>query len=107
MANILLCPSTGLKIVCAGPNILCQTKIYLDIVPVPNFLCWTKRWFVLSKFHFSADTKSFGVALNAIKFLVVHKIFGPTQNILVLAKGQGICKTVFLKVEIKKICYYL
>ena len=37
----------GPKIVCAGPNCFCQTKIYLDIVPVPNFLCQTKRWFFL------------------------------------------------------------
>jgi hypothetical protein len=84
------CPSTGPKIVCAGPNFLCQTKIYLDILPVPNFWCQTKRLFVLSKSHFSAGTKSFGVALNAIQFLVLHKIFGLAQNIWGLVEGQGV-----------------
>ena len=48
------CPFTDPKIVFAGPNFLCQTKIYVDIVPIANFL---KRWFVFSKFHFSAGTK--------------------------------------------------
>ena len=33
---------------------------------------------------------SFGVALNAIKFLVWHKKFGPPQNILEPVEGQGI-----------------
>ena len=40
--NLLLpCPSTlqvPCKIVCAGPNILCQTKTYLDILPFQNCL---------------------------------------------------------------------
>ena len=41
---------TGTKIVSAGPNFLWHTKIYLDIVPIPNFLCETKSWFAFSKF---------------------------------------------------------
>jgi hypothetical protein len=45
----------------------------------------------ISKFHFSAGTKFFGVALNAIQFLILHKIFGLAQNILGLVQGQGIC----------------
>ena len=59
------CPFTDPKIVFSGPNFLCQTKIYLDIVPIANFL---KRWFVFSKFQ----------------------IFGPAQIILGLVEGQGI-----------------
>ena len=60
---LLSCPSTDSKIVCAAPNLLCHTKIYLDIVLVPNFLCQTKRWFALSKCSFSASTKLFWVSL--------------------------------------------
>ena len=40
--------------------------------------------------QFSTGTKNFGVALNAIQFLVLHKIFGPAQNILGHVEGQGI-----------------
>ena len=90
------CPFIGPKIVCAGPIVLCRTKIYLHIVPVPNFLCQTKRWFIFSKFHFSAGTKLFGVALNAIQFLILHKIFGPAQNILGLVEGQGLSIWLFI-----------
>ena len=36
--KIMLCRFTGLKIVCAGPNFLCQNKIDLHIVPVPSVL---------------------------------------------------------------------
>ena len=89
------CPSTGSQIVCAGPNFLCQTKLYLYIVPDPNFLCQTKRWFVFRKFHFSVGTKVFGVALNTNQFLVLQKIFGLAQNILGLLEGQGIGKYSF------------
>ena len=38
-SNLMPCPSTGPKIVCASPNVLCLTKIYLGIVTVPIFLC--------------------------------------------------------------------
>ena len=34
---LMTCPSTGSKIVCASPNLLCHTKIYLEIVPIPIF----------------------------------------------------------------------
>ena len=76
-----LLPCPGPKIVSAGPNFVCQTKIYSDIVPVQNFLRQTKRWFVFTKFSFSAGTKNLGVELNAVQFLVCHKIVGPTQNL--------------------------
>ena len=36
-----------------------------------------------------------GVALNAVQFLVWHKIFGPAQNILGPVEGQGIRKFKF------------
>ena len=53
---LLSCPSTDSKIVCAAPNLLCHTKIYLDIVLVPNFLCQTKRWFAFKGGFMSEDT---------------------------------------------------
>ena len=84
------CPSTGPKIVCDGPNVMCQNKIYLDIEPFPNFLRQTKKLFAFSKFIFSGSVIFFGVAPNAIQFLVWLKIFGPVQNILGPVKGQGI-----------------
>ena len=46
--------------------------------------------------------KFFEVALNAIQCLVLHKIFGPTQNILGLAEGPSIriiphlCRSAFM-----------
>ena len=40
---LMPCPFTGLKMFWAGPNFLCQTKIYLHIVAVTNILCQTKR----------------------------------------------------------------
>ena len=88
--NLFLpCPSTSPKIISAGPNFLCQTKIYLDIVPVLNLFCKTKRWFAFSKFSFSAGTKMFGATPTAVQFLVWHKIFRPAQNILGPIEGQG------------------
>ena len=72
------------QIFCARP------KIYLHIVAITNILCQTKRWFVFSKIRFCAGTKVIEEALNAVKFLGWHKIFGPAQNILRPVKGQGI-----------------
>jgi hypothetical protein len=37
-----------------------------------------------------ASTKVFEEAINAIKFLVLPKKFGPSQKFLGLVKGQGI-----------------
>ena len=45
---------------------------------------------VFSKIGFSAGTKGFEEALNAVKFLGWLKKFGPAQNILGPVKGQGI-----------------
>ena len=84
------CPFTGAKMFWAVPNVLCQTKTYLQILEVTNILCQTKRWFAFSKIGFCAGTKSFEEALNAVKFLIWFKNFGPAQNILGPVKGQGI-----------------
>ena len=68
-------PSTGPKTFWAGPNYFVQDqKMHFFIVPTPNFLCQTKRWFPFSKFSFCASTKLIGAALNAIQF------FGLTQK---------------------------
>ena len=69
---------TGTKIVSAGPNFLWHTKIYLDIVPFPNFLFETKSWFAFSKFSFSTSTKTTRVALHTVHFSDWHKIFEST-----------------------------
>ena len=74
----------------AGPNLLCQPKIYLPIVAVTNILWQTKRWFEFSKIVFCASTTVFKEALNSVKFLGWLKKFGPAQNILEAVKGQGI-----------------
>ena len=72
------------QIFCASP------KIHLHIVAVANILCQTKRWFAFSKSGFSAGTKVFEEALNAVKFLGWLKKFRLAQNILGPVKGQGI-----------------
>ena len=77
-------------------------KIDLHIVPVPNILWHTKIWFPYSKFSFCATTKCFGMAQNAIQFLVGPKKYGPEQNSLGHVEGQGIClltKCVLLRRE--------
>ena len=76
------CPFTGAKMFWAVPNFLRQTKTYLQILEVTNILCQTKRWFAFSKIGFCAGTNDFEEALNAVKFLVWLKKFGPAQNIL-------------------------
>ena len=62
------CPFTGPKMFWAGPNFLCQTK---------------------NLFTYSGSHKHIEEALNAVKFLGWHKIFGPPQNTLGPVKGQG------------------
>ena len=66
---------TEKKMVCKGPftspKMLCAC---------PNILCQTKRWFAFSKIGFCAGT--FEEALNADKFLGWLKKFGLAQNIL-------------------------
>ena len=57
---------------------------------VTKILWQTKRWFAFSKIGFCAGTKVFEEALNAVKFLDWHKIFGPAQIIFGPVKGQGI-----------------
>ena len=40
--SLMPCPFTDPKMFWAGPNVLCQTKIYLHIVAVTKILCQTK-----------------------------------------------------------------
>ena len=70
-------------------TLLGRSQFFVQEQKLISILCQTKRWFAFSKFNFSADTSNFGVARNAIQFLVWHKIFGPAQNILGPV-GQGI-----------------
>ena len=60
------CKRTRQKCFWQVPIFCARTKMNLHIVPGPNFLYQTKRCFAFSKFSFSADTKSVGVALNEI-----------------------------------------
>ena len=56
----------------------------------PNFCARQKDGLHSVKLFFCGSTKVFEEALNAVKFLGWHKIFGPAQNILGPVKGQGI-----------------
>ena len=49
-----------------------------------------KKSFAFSKIVFCACTKVFEEALNAVKFFVWLKIFGPAQNLSGPVQGQGI-----------------
>ena len=51
---------------------------------------WQSQTFCAGKIGFSAGTKVFEEALNAVKFLGWLKKFGPAQNILGPVKVQGI-----------------
>ena len=68
-------------IFCVGP------KIYLQIVPVTNILCQTKRWFAFSRIGFCASTKVFEEALCKCSH-----IFVLAQNIWTSTKHFGTCK---------------
>ena len=81
---------TGPKMFCAAPNFWASPKIYLHIVAVTNILCQIKRWFAFSKIGFCTSTKVFEEALNTVRFLSGHKIFGAAQNILGPVKGKRI-----------------
>ena len=56
---LMPCPYKGPKIFWAGQNFCAEPKFDFQIVPVLNFLCQTKRWFLFSKFSFCASTKKF------------------------------------------------
>ena len=85
------CPFTGPKMLCEGPNFLCQIKISFTYCGSHKyFVADKKKGFAISKIVFCASTKVFEEALNAVKFLGWLKIFGPAQNILGPVKGQGI-----------------
>ena len=53
------CPSTCPKMFWLVQMFCARPIIDLHIVPVPNLLCQTKRWFPFSKFVFCAGTKVF------------------------------------------------
>ena len=68
------CPFTGHKMFCTSPNFLSQPK---------------------NMTAFSASSETFVLAqkpilMNANHLFVMHKMFGPAQNILGPVKGQGI-----------------
>ena len=74
----------------AGPNVLGQTKNVFTYCGRDKHFVPDKRCFAFCKIGFCASTNVFEEALNAVKFLGWHKIFGPAQNILGPVKGQGI-----------------
>ena len=63
---------------------------FIDLLWQSQTFCADKNMSNISKVSFCASTKVFEEALNAVKFLGWHKIFGPAQNILGPVKGQGI-----------------
>ena len=76
------CPFTGPKMFWAGPSILSQTKNLFTY-------CGSHKHFAFTKIGFSAGTKVFEEAQNAVKK------FGPAQYILGPVKGQGIRQKYF------------
>ena len=87
--SLMPCPSTGSKMFWACPNFLCQTKDLFTYCGSHKHFVPDKKICAFSKFVFSACTKFFGAALNAIQFLVSLKTSGPVQNILEPVEGQG------------------
>ena len=65
-------------------------KIKLHLVPLQKLLYRHKNQFYWMQIIFLSGTKCLRLAEYVNKFLVWHKIFGPTQNILRPVKGQGI-----------------
>ena len=58
-------------------------QFFFQIVPVPIFLCLTKRWFAFSKFSFWAGKKCFGAIQILVllkKFLTGKKHFGTCRR---------------------------
>ena len=73
--------------------------ISLALVPVPNFLCQTIRWFsLIIKFSFCDSPKLFGATLDSIQFLVRPKHLDPAQNIYGPRRAR--CKSVHRAVPI-------
>ena len=68
-------------------NIFCRSKwpipeIWLHLVPLQKLLCQEKKHFYWMQIIFRSDTKFLRLAQYVKKFLIRHKKFGPTQNIL-------------------------
>ena len=84
------CPSTGLKKICAGPNLLGQTKKCIVFSATPILLCLDKNNIYEMEIIFWSATNLFGLTRNINQFLVCHKKLGPALNILGPVEGQGI-----------------
>ena len=83
-------PSTDPKMFGADPYFLWQTKnLFTYCASLKLFAPDQKMISVYENCFFCAGTNSFWVALNTIQFLVSHKKFGQTQNILGPTEGQG------------------
>ena len=65
-------------------------KIRLHLVPLQKLLCWHKKQFYWVQINFLSCTKCLWLPQYLNKFMVRHKTFGPTQNILGPVKGQSI-----------------
>ena len=83
------CPFTGPKMFWAGPKFLFHTKNLFIYCGSHKHFASNKKMIAFSKIVFCASTKFFGLAkkpislnANVNKFLVLHKKFGPAQNIL-------------------------
>ena len=64
-------------------------KIWLHLVPLQNLLCRHKNQFCWMQIIFLSGTKCLWLPQYVNTFLVWHKKFGPSQNILGPVKGQG------------------
>ena len=84
--ELMLCPFTGPKMFCAGPNFLSRPK------NLTAFECLFKNQFYWMQIIFWSGTKCFWLTQYVNKVLVWlwHKKFGPAQNILGPVKRQGI-----------------
>ena len=81
---LMPCPFAGPKIFCASPNFLSQPKNLTAISAS------SKTFVPAQKNNFTEFKLSFFLAQHVNRFFVWHKKFGPAQNILGPAKGQGI-----------------
>ena len=68
----------------ASPN------IWLHLVPLQKLVCQHKKQFYWMQIIFLSGTKCLWLTQYVNKFLVWHKKFGPSKNILRPVKGQGI-----------------
>ena len=73
-------------------NVLCWYKFFEPALKFIYILCHTKIWFAFSKIGFSASTKVFEEALNAVNVLVWSKFFVPEQKFIYTSwQSQTFC----------------